>query len=124
MSGASNAVVAHPSLLIDYARDEANGVCRHTTDGRDEYHFEQQQVQDLIRILSAERRYGTRISPLAGENTILISQTSRAHPRTGNNPYTLDHDEQGNLIERHVRLDDDAEMAQAVRDALMGELSS
>ena len=69
-----------------------------------------------------ERRYGARISGLDGGNTILIQQTSRVHPGTGNNPYTLYHDEQGSPIERHVRLDNDAEIAQAVREALKGEL--
>ena len=70
----------------------------------------------------AELRYGVRISGLGGGNTILIEQTSREHPGTGSNPHTLDRDEQGRLIQRHVRLDNDAEIAQAVREALEGRL--
>ena len=69
-----------------------------------------------------ERRYGARISGLAGENTILVEQTSRIHPGTGNNPHTIDHDAQGRIIVRHVHRDNDAEVAQAVRDALTGNL--
>ena len=69
-----------------------------------------------------ERRYGARISGLDGRDVILVQQTSRLHPGAGNNPYTIDQDEQGNNIDRHVQRDNDAEIAQAVRDALAGQL--
>ena len=69
-----------------------------------------------------ERRHGARISPLGGGNTILVEQTSRLHPGSGNNPYTIDHDDKQSPITRHVRLDNDQEIAQAIRDALLGDL--
>ena len=65
----------------------------------------------------AEGRYGARISGLDGGDIILIEQTSREHPGTGNNPYTIDRDKL-----RHVRRENDAEIALAVREALKGQL--
>ena len=69
------------------------------------------------------QRYGVRISPLSGEDIILVEQTSRLHPWTGNNPYTIDHDEDGRIICRHVDLNDDYAIAEAVRSALLGSLN-
>ncbi len=37
--------------LLAYVEDNRNGVYRHTTRGRDEYHFELRHVDALIRIL-------------------------------------------------------------------------
>ena len=70
-----------------------------------------------------ERRYGARVSPLGRDGIILVEQTSRLHPGTGNNPYTIDHHpDDGRSITRHVHLDQDHEIAGAVRDALLGRL--
>ena len=69
-----------------------------------------------------ERRQGARISPLAQEDMILVIQTSRLHPGPGNNPYTIDLDDNRNPISRHVSLYDDEGIGQAIRDALLGQL--
>ena len=69
-----------------------------------------------------ERRYGARISALDGGDVILVEQTSRLHPGTGNNRYTIDHRPDGRLITRHVHLNDDNQIAEAIRDALLGRL--
>ena len=65
---------------------------------------------------SSDKVYGARIASLGGGDTILVQQTSRDNIKGGNNPHTLDG------RERHVRLDDDAAIANAVRKALTGEL--
>jgi hypothetical protein len=72
--------------------------------------YEEEEIQ--------ERRYGARVSPLSGHDVILVEQTSRLHPGTGNNRYTIDHHPDQRPNARHVRLDDD----QAIRDALLGQL--
>ena len=60
-------------------------------------------------------RYGARIFPLAG-NKALVKQTVKSGTAQ-NADYVID-----GQRERHVDLADDAEVAQAVRDALAGEL--
>lgn len=72
--------------------------------------------------MSEERRYGARISPLGGDGTILVEQTSRLHPGTGNNRHTIDHNADGKPIARHVHIGDTQGIAQAIRDALHGRL--
>ena len=70
-----------------------------------------------------ERRYGARVSSLGEDGIILVQQTSQLHPGTGNNPYTIDHHPGGGKsVIRHVRLDQDHEIAEAIRDALLGQL--
>ena len=69
------------------------------------------------------KRHGARISSLAGKDTILIQQTVRDNVKGGNNRYILDHSESDRkIIERHVKIDDDAAIAKAVRKALTGDL--
>ena len=43
--------------LLAYVEDKRNGIYRHTTRGRDEYHFELRHVGALIRILERARSY-------------------------------------------------------------------
>ena len=68
------------------------------------------------------RLYGARVSRPGGESTILIEQTSREHPGTGNNPYTIDQDDEGRNISRFVDFDNDGDIAQGIRDAVRGVL--
>ena len=64
-------------------------------------------------------KHGVRISPLGGENTILVMQTQN----TGRNgEYVLSHHEDRKIRQCHVRKDRDGEIARAVRAALRGEL--
>ena len=70
-----------------------------------------------------EIRYGVRISGLDGGDTVLVEQTWREHPGSGNNRFTLNHPPDGKRFFRHVKFDDDAGIAEAVRDALKGQLS-
>ena len=68
-----------------------------------------------------ELRYGARVSPLdPTQDTILIFQTSRLLPEESR--YTLDRDSDNNPIGRHVSLYDDQAIANAIRDALQGQL--
>ena len=68
------------------------------------------------------RVFGARVSRPGSEGTILVEQTSREHPGTGNNPYTIDQNEEGRNISRFVDFDNDAGIAQAIRDAVQGIL--
>ena len=69
----------------------------------------------------AEMRYGVRISGLDGRDIILVEQTCREHPGTGNNPYVLPHPD-GKRYFKHVHRDADNELAMAVRAGLSGKL--
>ena len=69
-----------------------------------------------------EIRYGVRISRLDDEGRILIEQTWREHPGTGNNPYRLTHPKHPKRRFRHIHRDNDEEIAETVRQALQGAL--
>ena len=60
-------------------------------------------------------RYGARVFPLAG-NKALVKQTVKSGTAQ-NADYVIDEHR-----ERHVDLGDDAQVAQAIRDALAGAL--
>ena len=47
----ANSHLPNSDRLLPYVEDERNSVYRHTTRGRDEYHFELRHVDALIRIL-------------------------------------------------------------------------
>jgi len=63
-------------------------------------------------------KYGTRIYPL-DEHIILIKQTVK---RSGSTRYVVDTLPNGDHREAHVNIDNDKEIANAVRAALKGDL--
>ena len=76
----------------------------------------------MVEPLHSDRRYGARVALLDHE-TILVQQTSREHPVTGNNPHALDHvPGTDKVISRHVHWANVEELSRAVRDALYGRL--
>ncbi|MEA2554172.1 MAG: hypothetical protein QOJ65_2348 [Fimbriimonadaceae bacterium] len=64
-------------------------------------------------------RFNARVVYL-GPTTFLVEQTKYSEKERR---YVIDHRPDGDKIERHVRADDDAEIADAVRAALSGTLS-
>ena len=66
---------------------------------------------------STQLKYGVRVYRLESSR-VMFQQTSGEHPGSGNNPYTLDQDENGKPIQRFVDFDDCEGIGRAVQDAL------
>lgn len=64
-------------------------------------------------------KYGARVVNLP-PNVILVEQTKFSDKQ---GRYVIDHEPNGNKIERHVKRDDDHALAEAVRAALDGRLN-
>jgi len=64
-------------------------------------------------------KYGVRIYPL-DNNVILIKQTVKRTGSTGT--YVIDMTEEGEHKEAHVDIDDNQEIADAIRAAIKGNL--
>ena len=62
--------------------------------------------------------YGVRIYPLSPEY-ILIKQTVK---KTGSKTYVIDHNSDGSQKEKHIDINDDTGIADAVRHSLEGKL--
>jgi len=63
-------------------------------------------------------KYGARIVNLP-PNVILVEQTKFSEKQ---GRYVIDHEDNGNKIERHVKRDDDKALADAIRAALDGRM--
>ena len=62
--------------------------------------------------------YGVRIYPVNPEY-LLIKQTVK---KTGSKTYAIDHNSDGSQKEKHIAINDDISIANAVRHALTGKL--
>jgi len=67
--------------------------------------------------LNEKNKYGVRVFKVSGE-TLLIKQTVKSGSNS-NDPYIIDDHK-----ERHVKINDDSAIAEAVRDGVYGKLTN